>query len=93
MSKPDFSTAEGRRAYRAELGRVARGWRWTGLTLVTLSAIGFVATSRWDMPLLGSPLGLATVAGLVLGWGLAIIGIVKRTRYHRRRMTGWEGNA
>lgn len=92
MSKPDLQTPEGRRAYGAELARVARGWRWTGLGIVALSALGFVLAARWDQPLLGSPLGLATVAGLTIGWGLAIVGIVKRTRYHGRRMAGWPGD-
>lgn len=67
MAKPDLSTAEGLRAYRAELWRVARWWRWVGLGLVVLATIGFVLTSKYHMPLLGSPLGLATVAGLVAG--------------------------
>ncbi len=86
MSKPNLQSPEGRRAYGAELNRVARGWRWTGLSIVTLAAAGFVATSKFHLPLLGSPLGLATVAALITGWGLAIVGIVKRTQYHKRRM-------
>jgi anti-sigma-K factor RskA len=93
MAKPDLSTPEGLRAYRAEIWRVARWWRWTGLAIVALAALGFVVASKFDLPLLGSPLGLATVAGLAVGWGLAIVGIVKRTRYHKRRMAGWAGNA
>ena len=93
MAKPDLKTPEGLSAYRAEIAGVARGWRWVGLSIVVLSAAGLVVTSRLDLPLLGSPLGLATVAGLVVGWGLAITGIVKRTRYHKRRMAGWPGDA
>lgn len=93
MARPDLSTPEGVRAYRAEIWRVARWWRWTGLAIVALAAVGFVATSKLHVPLLGSALGLATVAGLVVGWGLAIVGIVKRTRYHKRRMAGWPGDA
>lgn len=93
MPAPDLNTPEGLRAYRAELHGVARGWRWIGLGLVTLSAIGFVITANRDLPLFGSPLGLATIAGLVIGWSLAIVGIVKRTRHHRRRMSGWDGDA
>jgi hypothetical protein len=93
MSAPDLNSPESRRAYRAELMRVARGWRWTGLGIVALAAVGFVLTSKFHLPLLGSPLGLATVAGLVVGWGLAIVGVVKRTRYHKARMAGWPGDA
>jgi hypothetical protein len=92
MAAPDLKSREGLRAYRSELWRVARWWRWAGLGLVTLAAIGLVMASRQHLPLLGSPLGLATVAGLVVGWGLAIAGIVIRTRYHKRRMAGWDGD-
>jgi hypothetical protein len=93
MSTPDFNTPEGLRAYRSELWRVARWWRWAGLSLVALGAIGLFVTSKYHMPLLGSPLGLLTLAALVVGWGLAIMGIAKRTRYHKRRMAGWNGDA
>lgn len=90
MAGPDLRTPEGLRAYRAELRTVARGWRWTGLAIVTLAAVGFYLTAKWDLAW-GSPLGLATIAGLVVGWGLAIVGMVKRMRYHRWRMQGWAG--
>ena len=88
--KPDLETPEGRRAYGAELGRVARGWRWTGLAIVALGALCLVLSAKYDQPW-GSPLGLATIAALVLGWGLAIVGVVKRSRYHGQRMRGWPG--
>lgn len=90
MSKPDLSTPDGRKAYRAELFTVARGWRWTGLTLVVLSAIGMVLKAQHHMSWT-SPLGAATIACLVVGWALVAVGIVTRTRYHKRRMTGWPG--
>ncbi|MCW3845737.1 hypothetical protein OF829_00685 [Sphingomonas sp. LB-2] len=92
MAAPDLKTPEGISAYRAELSRVARAWRWTGLAIVTLAAFGFVQTARLDLPLFGSPLGLATVAGLAIGWGLAITGMIKRTRYHKVRMAGERDN-
>lgn len=91
MPKPDLQSPEGRRAYRAELARVARGWRWTGLGIVALSVVGMVQMSRLDLPW-SSPLGLATIAGLVVGWGLAVTGIIKRTRYHVRRLAGGPGD-
>lgn len=91
LPKPDLRSPEGVSAYKAELFRVARGWRWTGLALIMLGAVGLVATAKYDMDW-GSPLGLATIAALVLGWGLAITGIVKRTAYHRRRMAGSAGS-
>lgn len=85
MAKPDLASAEGRRAYGAELAGVARGWRWTGLSIVALAAVGWVARAKLHLPW-ESPLGIGTIAALVLGWGLAIVGVVKRTRYHRARM-------
>jgi hypothetical protein len=92
MSVPDLQSPEGRSAYRAELMRVARGWRWIGLGLVTLAAVGFVQVARLDLPW-SSALGAATLAGLAIGWALVIVGIFKRTRYHRARMGGWPGDA
>lgn len=85
MAKPDLQSPEGRRAYGVELAGIARGWRWTGLSLVALSAVGWIARAKLHLPW-DSPLAIATIAGLVVGWGLAIVGIVKRTRYHRARM-------
>jgi membrane protein YdbS with pleckstrin-like domain len=86
MSRPDLTTPEGVRAYRAELFRVARGWRWAGLAVVTLSAVGLVMVARYDLPWSSVP-GRATLAGMVIGWGLVIIGVFARTRYHKRRMS------
>ena len=88
MAKPDLSTPEGRRAYAAELAGIARGWRYSGLSLVLLGAVGLVTVAKTDAPWGEGLLGPATIAALILGWALAIVGIVKRTRYHRRRMAG-----
>lgn len=91
MSAPDLKSPEGLRAYRNELWRVARWWRWTGLGLVALGAIGLVMACSQHLPLFGSALGTGAVFLLAIGWGLAIVGIVIRTRYHKRRMAGWDG--
>lgn len=88
MARPDLETIEGRRAYAAELRGVARPWRYSGLGLVTLGAAGIVATARADAPFLSSAVGLGTIAVLAAGWVIVIVAIVKRTRYHRRRMAG-----
>jgi uncharacterized membrane protein YdfJ with MMPL/SSD domain len=89
MAAPDLKTAEGVRAYRAELFTVARAWRWSGLVLVTLGAIGLVAVAKFDLSW-GSPLGLGTLLALLIGWPLIVVGIILRTVYHKRRLTGWE---
>jgi drug/metabolite transporter (DMT)-like permease len=88
MAKPDLGTREGRRLYAAELGRVARFWRYAGLGLVAVGAILLIAARLSGADLRHSAIGLAALAALVVGWALAIVGIVKRTLYHRRRMAG-----
>lgn len=88
MTRPDLATPDGRRAYAAELGGVARGWRYTGLGLVTLGAAGIIAVAKTDAPWSTGLLGPATIAALAMGWAIVIVAIVKRTRYHRRRMAG-----
>lgn len=92
MAAPDLKSPEGLRAYRSELWRVARWWRWAGLGLVAISAVGLLMTRNANLPLLESTMGRLVLAGLVIGWGLAIVGIVVRTRYHKRRMSGWDGH-
>lgn len=86
MARPDLETPEGRRAYAAELGAVARPWRYVGLGLATLGAAGLVQVARTHAPWSEGLLGPATIAALVAGWAIVIVGIVKRTRYHRRRL-------
>ena len=78
MSRPNLSDPAERAAYRRELLRVYRGWRWLGLALVVAGVVamfiggrGFDATS---LVLLG------------IGWAMLIGVINARTRYHRRRM-------
>jgi hypothetical protein len=88
MAKPDLASPEGRRAYGAELRGIARPWRYFGLGLVLAGAILLVVARRSGADLWHSAIGRAAIAALVLGWALAITGIVKRTRYHRRRMSG-----
>jgi hypothetical protein len=88
MVRPDLETPEGRRAYGAELGGVARGWRYSGLGMVALGGAGLVAARLSDADLWHSAIGLGSIAALTVGWALIIVGIAKRTRYHHRRMAG-----
>ena len=81
MTPPDLSTPEGRRAYRAELRRVALPWRAAGLGLVVLGALlSLGAHSDW----------LITVGWICLGagWVALAVALVQRNRYHRRRLSG-----
>lgn len=88
MERPDLATPEGRRAYVAELRRVAVGWRVAGLGTVALGAAGLIATRLSGTPVWHSFIGVASVAVLALGWAIVIVAVVKRSRYHKRRMTG-----
>lgn len=67
---------------------MARGWRYVGLGLVLLGGLLLVAARLRGESVWHGAIGLSAIALLVLGWALAIVGIVKRTRYHRRRMAG-----
>ena len=78
MSRPDLSDPQQRKAYRAELRRVYRGWRWLGLALVVAGvAAMFVG---------GGGFNTLSLALLGIGWAILIAVIVLRTRYHQRRM-------
>ena len=88
MARPDLTTAEGIKAYRSELRGIARPWRYAGFAIVLLgtAAMIFVAHSRHD--LFGTQEGQASIAVIASGWGLLIVAMVKRTRYHRSRLAG-----
>jgi membrane-bound ClpP family serine protease len=86
MGRPDLGTREGRRVYRSELAGIARGWRYAGLGLVILGFVLLIAAAMSGATIWQSPVGLGAIAALIIGWALAIVGILKRTRYHRRRM-------
>jgi hypothetical protein len=88
MTRPDLTTAEGRSAYGVELGAIARPWRYAGLGLVAVGGVMLIAVRLSGAEILHSASGLGAIAALAAGWTLAIVGVVKRTRYHRRRMSG-----
>ncbi|HEY5712398.1 MAG TPA: hypothetical protein VIT38_10925 [Allosphingosinicella sp.] len=88
MERPDLATPEGRRAYVAEMRRVALGWRIAGLAMVALGAGGLIATRLTGNAVWHSTIGIASVAVLALGWAIVIVAVLKRTRYHKRRMAG-----
>ena len=84
---PDLSTPEAQAAYRAELFKVARPLRLTGLTLTILGILLLFQAQGWHS-IAERTFGLAGIVLIVAGWSLMIAGIVKRTLYHKKRMRG-----
>ncbi len=81
VARPDLKSPEALAAYRRELGGVARGWRYSGLACIALGSAALWASAQ------GSPTRLAGLGVMLTGWAFSVVGIVKRTRYHRARMT------
>ena len=84
--KPDLDSAEGRRAYRRELRRIAVAWRAFGFALLLAGTAGMVVFGRGPQSLLDSAEGVASLGLAALGWIALIVVIAKRTRYHKARM-------
>jgi hypothetical protein len=65
---------EARRAYHRELRNVARLLRWTGIALVLIGTTGIALgrTGAWFVP--------PSWISFLLGWALALCGIVRRER-------------
>jgi hypothetical protein len=77
MTRPDLSNPDQRRAYRAELRRVYRPWRYGALALLVIALVGSSVDPTRER--------LWTVL-LVVGAVATLAVIVARTRYHQRRM-------
>ena len=82
--RPNLSDPAARKAYRRELLRFRRRWRWAG---IALNCAGLAALLYSQLE--GPPRPVLRMAG----WGLIAMGfaifayvIVTRTRYHRARM-------
>ena len=84
---PDLSTPEGHAAYRAELFQVARPLRLTGLTFTIVGILLLFQARGWHS-VAERTFGLAGIIMIALGWSLMIVGIIKRTLYHKKRMRG-----
>lgn len=88
MPAPDLNAPEGARLYRAELARVARPWRYGGLAVAGLA----VLLAAWNRNQGGGPFdtsaGQISSGLFLIGATMAVIAIVKRTAYHRRRLAG-----
>ena len=77
---PNLKDPQERAAYRRELIRLHRGWRWLGLAIVCAGvAWVFVRGEGWDA---------TGIALEIAGWAILVAVIVMRSRYHRRRMRG-----
>jgi hypothetical protein len=80
---PDLRDPEARRAYRRELMEVAKGPRRVGVALVVLGCALILVNQYWHpIP------NIVTLAAIMAGFALMILGIGKRTKYHKRRMRG-----
>ena len=86
MSPPDLKSVETRNAYRAELRGVAGSWRFVGLIVVCLGAIGLLWNNSQGRAVFSTAAGLVSLALLAAGWAILAVAIWKRTAYHRRRM-------
>jgi len=83
--RPDLTDPEQYAAYRAELRRVAPGWRLIGFVLVAASTALLLASEPDD------PMRRYGWIGLAAGWAVLIGVVLYRTRYHRARMAEPEG--
>ncbi|MFM6931062.1 MAG: hypothetical protein ACKOUT_02320 [Novosphingobium sp.] len=86
---PDLGDPAARKAYRGELRALYRGWRLAGLLLVIAGA-ALLAWPRIGGPWMLGPMPMQAAGWLLVaaGWAIFAWVIVKRTRYHVRRMRG-----
>ena len=76
---PNLDDAVERQAYRRELRGVAIGWRLFGFALLAAAVLVY----GWHPQARGAWISLFLLALAALA-----VAVVKRTRYHRRRMGG-----
>jgi len=80
---PNLNDPAERKAYRRELMGVARGVRRIGVGLAVLGSALILVNAYW------TPIpNLVTLAAIVAGFTLMLMGIGVRTKYHKRRMRG-----
>ena len=84
MAPPNLKDPAERAAYRRELQGVARGVRYTGVTLALAGAgLALARAQLWP----GLPRGIV-IAVISLAMVAMAAGLVIRARYHRARMRG-----
>lgn len=80
---PDLRDPAARKAYRRELMEVAKLPRRIGVALAVLGSALILVNAYWrPVP------NLVTLAAIVAGFALMLVGIGMRTQYHKRRMRG-----
>lgn len=80
---PNLNDPAERKAYRRELLGVARVPRRIGVALAVLGSALILVNAYWvPVP------NLVTIAAIVAGFALMLMGIGMRTKYHKRRMRG-----
>ena len=84
--KPDLSDPAARAAYKAELRRLARGWRLLGFVLILAGVAGqfYLRANAIDRGALWG----ASWTAIAAGWAIFIAVIGYRTGYHKARMAG-----
>jgi hypothetical protein len=80
---PKLSDPVERGAYRRELMQVAKGYRRIGVALAVLGSALILVNAYW-MPIPN----IVTLAAIIAGFALMLMGIAARTKYHKRRMRG-----
>lgn len=87
MSRPNLADRAERQAYRHELMRLHREWRWFGLALLLIAAWLLVWPRMGGPWMLGSlPMQYWGFGLMAIAWIILISVIVRRTRYHKSRM-------
>ncbi len=78
MTRPNLSDPAELKAYKTELRRLYRGWRWLGFAIIAAGVgVALFGGNGFDLP---------SLILLGIGWAILLAVIVARTRYHQRRM-------
>lgn len=84
MPAPNLNDPVERAAYLAEMRRIGRGTRASGMALAVLGAGLAIIRAYW-LPTLPQLIPLVLI---LLALGLMLIGIIRRVRWHVGRMRG-----
>ena len=82
--RPNLSDPTERTAYRRELLRFRREWRWAGIALTCAGVAGLLYSQLEGPPRPG--VRMAARGTIAAGFAIFAYVIVARTRYHKARM-------